>query len=410
MEVHFSMLQLQYTALQFFYWLSNCVIFGYSTVFLTYKGLSNSEIGVVVGTGAVLSIVVSPMISSLTVKRRFFTIKRTIIILYFLMVSLFVGLGIFELPPAVVMAAFVVLICSITSLIPLLSVFCMNYIKAGFRLNFGLARGIGSISYALSAMAVGQLVTRFGSGVVPAVFAAGSVLVFLVLCILPPQQRSEDGEGGAAPRLSFLLMWRTYRRFFCILIGFALLYGSSSAMSTYLINIVNHLGGDTSPYGVAVFCSAASEMPFMAITHRLLKRFGSRRLLIFAAICYVIKNFIICLAPSLPILMFGMMFQGASFGLFTATVTYFVEEEIAPEHEMMGQTMITAMSSGVGSTIGNVCGGFLQDTFGLSSLLVFICSGTTLGATVELAALHAPIGMRGFRSTGARGISRSSRQ
>ena len=63
---------------------------------------------------------------------------------------------------------------------------------------------------------------------------------------------------------------------------------------------------------------AASEMPLMSVTFRLLKKYRAETLILASAGFYLIRNFTICLAPSLPILLIGMMFQGFSYGLFTA--------------------------------------------------------------------------------------------
>ena len=52
----------------------------------------------------------------------------------------------------------------------------------------------------------------------------------------------------------------------------------------------------------------------------------------------------------------------------------------------MGQTMIGMMTSGCGSMIGNVVGGILQDTIGLSAMYVFALICTSIGAMIILRA------------------------
>lgn len=124
---------------------------------------------------------------------------------------------------------------------------------------------------------------------------------------------------------------------------------------------------------------AVSEMPVMAITPRLLKRIKSIYLILFARLCYIIRNFLICLAPNIPILCFGMIFQGLSFGMLTAVITYYVIFNFDADDQVEGQTMIIMMTSGFGSMIGNLFGGFLQDTFGLNAMYIFIYILTILG-------------------------------
>lgn len=44
--------------------------------------------------------------------------------------------------------------------------------------------------------------------------------------------------------------------------------------------------------------------------------------------------------------------------------------------------MIGIMTSGIGSTLGNVLGGVLQDTIGLNALFVFVYLMTAIGAII----------------------------
>ena len=49
----------------------------------------------------------------------------------------------------------------IVSTVPFLSMIAMNYIQDGKEINFGLARGMGSISYAVSAVLLGLVSFEF---------------------------------------------------------------------------------------------------------------------------------------------------------------------------------------------------------------------------------------------------------
>lgn len=77
-----------------------------------------------------------------------------------------------------------------------------------------------------------------------------------------------------------------------------------------------------------------------------------------------------------------MMFQGLSFGMLTAVLTYYVIYNLEPIDQVMGQTMIIMMTSGLGAMIGNLLGGVLQDTFGLEAMYIFVYTLTLLGASI----------------------------
>lgn len=389
----FKSLQMKYNLLHILYWITSCTIYGYTAVFLQYKNLSNTQIGIVTGAGAIASIFISPFISSLIGKIKGLSIKKLMLILYCFMFIDFALLTFFNLPAFLIMILYMTLICLIVSNVPFLSMICMNYLKEGKYINFGLSRGMGSVSYAVSAVVLGQLISFINPTIIGYVHFISSIALLILLFSMPDNNINNDNKQQTK-EVSALHIIKEYKTFFFILIGFSFAFGASTSLSTYLINIVKKLGGDTSLYGVAIFCMAASEMPIMAITHSLLKKFKSETLLFVAIVFYLARNFTICLAPILPILLIGMMFQGCSYGLFTATITYYVNDYLKEQDQMMGQTMIGMMSTGLGSSIGNIIGGILQDTLGLSSMLVFACSMTVMGVIVMFITLRKNISFK----------------
>ena len=373
-------LQIKYNLLHIFYWVATCCIYGYVAVFLKYKGLTNTEIGLVTGGGCVVTIFSSPFVSSLVGKVKGLTIKKLVNSIFLVLSVIFMIISLFDIPVILIMIAYVLLIALIVSTVPLLSTIAMDYIKEGKEINFGLARGLGSVSYAVSAVVLGQLVEKLNPTVLAYGFVLSAVLDLVILNSLPAihEVKQEQEEKGG----NFFSIVKKYKTFFFILLGFACMFAASTSLSTYLINIVNKLGGNTSLYGIAIFFMAASEMPVMAITPRLLRRFDSLTLIVVAAIFYIFRNFTICLAPSLPILFIGMLFQGASYGLLTAVITYYVTYTLESQDHMMGQTMISVMTSGVGSMTGNLLGGVLQDNIGIQAMFIFACVMTVTGCLI----------------------------
>ncbi len=378
-------LQMKYNFLHILYWITNCTIYGYVAVFLQYKGLSNTEIGLVTGGGAIASIFMSPVISELVYQIKGLTIKKLILISYLIMFGMFLLLTLVPLPTLVIMILYICLTFVVVSQVPLLSTICMDYLKSGQYINFGLSRGLGSASYAISAAVIGRLIEFLNPDIIGLVFIIFSILLLIDLFSMPDMQVEYTQKTKKTKIFSFI---KKYRTFMIILLGFAFAFASAMSLGTYLINIVNNLGGTTSLYGIAIFVMASSEMPVMGITHSLLKKFKSETLLVVAIICYVLRNFTICLATNLIVLMIGMLFQGASYGLFTAVITYYVNDHINENDQMLGQTMIGIMTTGIGATIGNLFGGVLQDTSGLSSMYVFVCILTVLGMLIVLCVIR----------------------
>ena len=372
-------LQMKYNLLHILYWMATCCIYGYVAVFLQYKGMSNTEIGIVSGSGCILTIFLSPFVTSLISKIKGLTIKQLLSIIYLIIAGAFLTLALVDLSVILIMLLYVSMMSLIVSTVPFLSMIAMNYIQDGKEINFGLARGMGSISYAVSAVLLGQFIEFFNPTILAYVFVISAILDLVILYSLPNtnvKQATHKKEGN------IFTIIKNYKVFFFILLGFSFMFAAATSLSTYLINVVKNLGGNTSLYGVAIFFMAASEMPVMAITPRLIRRYDSITLIMVAAFFYIIRNFTICLAPSLPVLFIGMMMQSLSYGLLTAVITYYVTYNLKSHDQMMGQTMKGIMTSGVGSTIGNLFGGILQDQYGLNMMFIFACLITIIGVII----------------------------
>ena len=283
------------------------------------------------------------------------------------------------LPSLVLMAIYIIMYALNLSTVPMLTMIAMNYINEGIYVNFGLARGIGSASWATSALLFGQVLSFFDTSILSIGYLIFTIITLMILFTLPESQMKEVQNKKEG---SVFTVVKNYRIFFFLLLGFCFMFAGATSIGTYLINIVKNLGGDTSLYGVAMFAMAFSELPVMMAVPKLMKKFNSVTLILIASIFYILRNYTIGLAPHLIILIIGMMFQGLSYGLFTGVITYYVTYNLETQDQMAGQTMIGIMTSGIGSTLGNVLGGILQDTIGLDALFMFVYIMTAIGAVV----------------------------
>lgn len=383
-------LQLQYNLLFMFCNLATCAVFGYLAVFLLYHGLSNTQIGTVTGLGSLGTILLSPFISGLVEKIPGLTIKKMLTACFVLSVALFVSITYIPMPVILLSFIFIIIYVILVALAPFFSMMCMNYIKKGIEVNFGVARGLGSVGYAVAAVLLGRLVEWFNPNVLAIAFIAFSTIELAILFTMPDSESDTTTKTATTKKgkqASVFSIIKKYRIFFMILVGFAFQFAASATLGTYLINIVTNLGGTTTLYGIIVFLSASSEMPIMSITHGLLKKFSAEQLLAISTLGYILHNFMIALAPNLPILIIGALTQGISYGLFIGVITYYIPDHLDPKDELMGQTLLSMMTAGIGCMAGNMIGGALQDTFGLTSMFMFAMAVTIIGSIITFITL-----------------------
>lgn len=367
-----------FTLLYFIAW---CSIGGFVAVFLKSKGVSNTLIGIVTASGCVISIFLAPYLSSVITKNPKLSVKKVLNMVLISLMAVFTVINFIPVPTIVVVAAYIYINAILTSTGTFLQTLASSYMQAGHDVNFGFARGLGSTSWAAASLALGFLIDLFSTKVLGISYIIFAIITLLILNSMPSVSTLQGGKKKAGSPFAIA---KKYRVYFFLLVGYAFCLSAASSLGTYLINIVTSLGGSESFYGVAMFIMAFSEMPVMAITPWLMKKFKSIDLVCVAALCYVLRNFIICLAPNLPLLCIGFIFQGLSFGLISTVITYYVIFNIEVEDQVMSQTMVTIMTSGFGSTIGNLLGGVLQDMFGLSGMYILVYTFTVIGFLVVL--------------------------
>lgn len=372
-------LQLKYNILHGLYWIIFCCCNGYAAVFLQYKGLTNTQIGFVTGIGSVATIFLSPFITSLISKRKEITIRKVFNFVFILLSFFFLIMMFVDLPLILLMLLYISVLSFFVTTTPLLSMIAMNYTMMNREINFGLARGIGSVSYAFIALMMGSLIRRFDAMIIGILYIFCSVM-FIVL--LHSFDNFEIEHQGKEEKTSLMMIVKKYKIFFFILLGYSFNFAAASSLSTYLINIIKKLGGNTTLYGISLFIMAASEMPAMALTTKLMKRYNTMNLIIFSGICYLFRNILICIGPNIFFVFLGMAFQSVTYGLLTSLLAYYVLDVCVEKDQLMGQTLIGIMTSGIGSTLGNISGGIIQDTFGIDSMLVVVCFLTIIGTCI----------------------------
>jgi len=373
----------KYNLLYFLYCIAGCCLVEFVTVFLLYRGVSNTQIGLVTGIGCVSSIFLSPWLTGLLGRSPRLNVRDVLGGVYLFMAAVFILLAYVPMPAVALMAGYTVIYCLYMGTYSFLQVMASDYTAAGMDINFGLARGLGSASWAIAALLLGAAVDATSPAVTGAAFMAATAVMVLLMRTMPvaPSQTGSEEKGGSA-----IAVLKDYPVFFMILLGFTLCKVGMTPLLTYLPNIMTNLGGSTGMFGVAIFVMALSETPVMAMAGRWMEKVDILTLTVIGGIAYVARNFIICFATSVPMLMVGMVFQGFSYGLLTVVAAYYAMYRLKGSDQAMGQTMTTVMTNGFGSTIGNVAGGVLQDTLGINSMYIFACGMTVLGALVIIMA------------------------
>lgn len=373
----------QYSVVQALYWMTSCALAGYAAVYLQDRGLSNTLIGVTVGGAACLSMVIQPLAAQVVESISGLTVKKVIQALIVMMAVMFGVLTVIPVPVAGVVILYMGMNTLNYCMPPMLSAMGMEFINRGYYLNFGLSRGLGSISYAVCAAVLGIVIDRFFPGVLGYIYVVLAILLFLAVSVMKdleaeePTFQQEIVEREKKPEES---IWKTVcknKTFLCLMIGFCLANMNNAAIATYTVNIIKNLGGSDTVLGFANFVSAASEMPVMLLFGYFMKKGNCIRLLKVSAVFFLIKPLVLVFANALPLVILGLGLQGLSFGLFTPAAVYYVNSTLISEQRVKGQAIFSTITAGAATCGGNVLGGWLQDAFGLQTML-WVCAAMAL--------------------------------
>ncbi|HQV28421.1 MAG TPA: MFS transporter, partial [Thermoflexales bacterium] len=147
---------------------------------------------------------------------------------------------------------------------------------------YGAQRLWGSVSWAVSTVVVGALVTQFGVWVIfPIVVGLGVPAVIMSARLPRASLIQPDLRAGARQLLR--------DRGWLLFILSAFLLGCCLVAATgYATSFIRDIGGTGEVVGAAFAIGALAEIPVMGLTARIIRRFGARRVLLVACLLYAL--------------------------------------------------------------------------------------------------------------------------
>jgi PPP family 3-phenylpropionic acid transporter len=232
------------------------------------------------------------------------------------------------------------------------------------REDYGRYRLGGTIGYILASGTVGFLFDRFGLALMfPAYGLIMLAFVATALRLPPvPVRREVDSrrEIGAMVRRPPWILF--------IVVVF-LCWIASNASILFLGVSLSALGASQGLIGVAVTVGAVIEVPFMAYSGRLLRRFGPIRLLWAAMLLMVARYFLLGWMPT-PGWAIGInLLNGLSFPLFWNSSVTYANRLAPPGLAGTAQGMLNFASNFAG-VISSLLAGWLFDRVGPNGIFV----------------------------------------
>ena len=371
MKLNTRKLMIQYCILQGSYWASFCVIYAFATVFLLSRGFESSMIGVIIAAGNILGVVLQPMVASIADRSEKISLHKLTAMLSIIMILLLVLL--YFVPNGLLAVAVLFLLTDtfLQVIQPLINSVSVYYVNQGVSVDFGAARGIGSLSYAAASYILGIVVEKFGTR---SILMAG-ILVALVLLVtvlsmpvLSSSAASRLGEKEPEQNDAGLIVFAgRYKNFMLTLAGITLLFTFHNMNNAYLIKVIENVGGTSADMGRMLSIAAVTELPVMFLFSRISKHFKSSTLLMVSSAFFAIRAAGFMLAGNVMTMYLAAMLQIGSFALYIPSSVYYVNETMLDQDKFKGQAVMTATNT-LGGVFGSLFGGFLIDNAGVGAM------------------------------------------
>ena len=386
-NVNTSLLSLR--AYNFFYFSLLSIFISFLPVYLSFRGVTPAQIGVLIGAGSFIGILSQPFWGMVSDRTK--TIKRVILVT--LGLSIVSGIALFTTTPF--FALFLLVGAMYFFLLPTDPLTeSLNYRMAEqHRTSFGSIRTFGAVGYATASLFIGWTLDRLGMEQLVWLFVGYGVLAYL--CALAMKDAPASSKPLSWPELKrFFLYPKTQRFFLLVLIAATPHRTNDSFLGVY----VQSLGGTTGDVGQAWFLAAVSEVAFFAISARILARWSEIRLIMLASALYAIRYVLCALAPSPEWVVYLQLTQGVTFVIFyTATIQY-LYKIIPEEWRATGQTVLAVLFFGISGIIGSLLGGWLFQQSGGAALYwaMGICSAVAFVYSLMLASSKSSVGGAGM--------------
>lgn len=155
-----------------------------------------------------------------------------------------------------------------------------------------------------------------------------------------------------------------------LVICFLMQMGHGPYYTFYSIYLQDH-GYSLSMIGFLWALGVIAEVVIFMRMHKLVPRFGLKRLLIASLLLASARWVIVALFPmSTPLMVSAQILHAASFGVYHAVAIELIHNYFVGKHQGKGQALYSSVSFGAGGAIGSLYAGYTWDSFGTTTTFV----------------------------------------
>lgn len=344
----------------------------YMPVWLNWRGLSSSEIAIVLAAPLFGRVLFTPFVSFLADRSGDY--RRVLIVLAWGSLICFLALN-----PArsfwLILTILTVQSMFWTSVMPLSEVVAMAGVRA-HGLDYGRMRVWGSLTFILASIGGGVTLQALGAGSVVWILSAGALCTVGAAYLVPPRssdpkaalarKRINAGDALALARapvfVLFVLSASAVNASHAVLYTFGSLHWQAQGLSSAWIGSLWAIG-------------VLAEIVVFAFSARVLRSAAPVHLIAIGALAALVRWPVMAFDPPLALLIACQVLHGATFGMAHLGAIHFIGAAI-PEHQAgTAQGLYASVSGGIVMGLATVAAGPLYAALGANAFAIMALPG-----------------------------------
>lgn len=376
-------LTLRYSITQFTYWAASSGAAAFVTTYLLNKGVPSGTVGLLLAMAGLFSCFTQPVLASLADKAERFVLTKMLLLMSVLCCVCFSLQLVNGLPLMIAAVLYMIGVWSSDVMVPLLNALCVACNGAGYSINYGAARGIGSAATAISSLVIGFIIAELGSTWMLLFLLIARICCILTLFGYPNIRKEISAQNEQKDSCSIPTFFSRYRWYCVSLSGIAFFGMFLAMMENYLIAIMGALGGDSSHVGTALFISAMVTSPVIFFFSKVRGKIKDTNLLKIAAVSFLVRAVCLYFAKDITTIYLLQLLHITSYGFMHPAQVYYATAKVSSTDMVKGQAFITAAYA-LGCSAGNFAGGQLLN-FGVDAILIAGIVMTGIGTLIVFA-------------------------
>lgn len=346
----------------------------YLNIYLREIGMSGTAIGFLVSLGALLELLMNPVVNAWADRTRSHRLVHRWQIALVSIAQLI--LAVFQFP-LIVGGAFTLNAITTRGMLEMLSQLTITRLDQLKRDIFGKVRLWGSVGWAVATVISGGIIAI---GSYPLAFLTSGLLRLSSLPLtsaLPvATDRDDDDESDVnAPRNPAI---------FILMISQFLFFTGLNAYGNFLwIHMREGLGIAPEQIGFHAAIFAIAEFAPMLFIDRFISSWGIRKVLIFGMLSMSIEFLLFAFVPNVPLLIALQLARGLGFTAFTVGITIIIARVSKPVNVATNRALITVTMPALAMLLTSPLAGWIYDAYGARATFIF-CMVLGLTATAFL--------------------------